>query len=529
MKKKSFWHLSVICLVIFVVCIVGNRDVQAKTKDFAGTRTVDFMADKSDISNFINGGRPAFDLALRKSTPEWLSYKFASAGQDLRLTLSFEFDSYEDYEGKLEQLLGQKPQIVYKIDNGIYLLESFNAEALLNFIGFAMNADGSLSERQLKDIFSSVENKMILNGKEYTFEKRMNIRPDGGKAVKFDKLSVRTQIGSDSCSRSVIAEIDTKFASEDDVERAVSQFEVCGEVKKETLSETRYMLTVDFEAENMEELSQKTMTCLNAAVFFSSSEAYKDDETVKVVQTEYFDIETLLRNPTKEAVPFEDGSEMIEPSPFYYEAKYSENEFSIYSDDEAVQVSGGTIAAENMSTVTYMYEHPFTFSQAYMETKKSYPFGKITREVVFEVPITIASGYHEAVKKQLGENLSDGIVFDIYDEGMVRYYKLSYSSYFQEDIKKFALDMQNAGGMEIRDDGISMSGIRKTEKIIAICAAAVIVIIFIAVFMFKIRKFILNMKSHRNHKKETQGWFCPQCGNYNAPQHRFCSRCGHQK
>lgn len=538
MRKRILQFFAAFCLLAFSVCTAGYTDARAadiqEDTEFFGSRCVRFAADKSDVDNFINGGRPALDLALRKSTPSWLVYKLASDGRDLSLTLSFDFESYEDYEKKLEQLLGHEPYNVYKNDGGIYLMESFNAEALLNFVGLTLNEEENLSEFQLNQIFSADENKMTLNSKDYVFERRVSINPDGAAAVKADALSVRTAVDSDGVYRRTIEmEIDTKYAPESDVDRAEEQFETLGDVKRETLSDTRYALSVEFEAQNIGGLSEKTMSGLNAAVSVSERESYKDDDTVSVARTEYFDTEALLRNTSGEAVAFGAEGGTIEPSKFYFEFFYPEASDSLSSDNEAVTVADGYVAARDEAMITYNYEKPFSFSEVYMTTRKDSLFGKINREIVYKLPVTVAGAYHETVRAQFEKSLADGMVFDIYDEGTVRYYKISYSSYFQKDIIAFTDSIREAGGMEIRDDGVTLSGIRKYEKLTVICGAAVIAVVILIIIIVKIRKLVKHLKSRRNGRKAAEtparGWYCSQCGNYNEPDYRFCARCGSQK
>ncbi len=422
--------------VIFMLCVFTGYSVLSALEEessagFSGNRCVKFNADKSDLDNFIDGGRAAFDLVLRSSTPSWLSCELSSDGRDLSLTISYTFDTFEDYSAHLTELLVSAPNLVYSAGDEMLLLEGYSAPELLNFLQTILSSMNCLKEKQLSDIFHVVFNEITVNANTHTFEQdRISIRPQNDTAVVFDSLEISTAgKKSGAYSRTITVQIDASVSGEDDVNAVRKRFKKAGKVKDTELSGAVAEISVTFDAKSQKEMTAKTMACLSAAVSVSEQQIYVDKSTVGVTRTEFFDLMELLRS---------------EDTPFTYSFEYPSYYNSVSSEDDTVSVTETAVTSRNEAYITFYYERGFAFSSVEITTDMSELFGKKARTVTLAAPVDLAVFYHDRIKEELQEHMVRGTVIDIFDEGGNRYYKLSFSSWFIKDVENFSKSVMNS-------------------------------------------------------------------------------------
>lgn len=391
---------------------------------FSGTRNVVFTADQSDLNNFINGGRPAFDIILRKSVPSWVSFDLSAAGRDINLTIRFDFTSFEDYKEKLGALLTYKPSLVYSTDKGMYLLESYSAIDLLTFTRSSLEAEGLSAEKSLSEIFKTTTNALYVNGEEYEGSQRISVRPDNKDPIKFDSLDISTVGKEDgSFSRKIDARVTKGEAS--DIAAITDRFQQIGET--EAVSGTE--IKVAFDAVDKEELTSKTMECLDTAASIAEEQSYKDDTTVTVVRTETLDWDTVLRD---------------KDSRFSYSLECPSYYKNITRVGEKTSAYEQTVKVNSRDALKYAYERGFQFSDIKIATDFSNLFGKKSRTITFSAPSNIAAAYHDIIKSQLETRLIPGTVLNIYDDIGSRRYELTYSSWREKDLEKFTRSILNS-------------------------------------------------------------------------------------
>ena len=422
--------------VIIMLCVFTGYSVLSALEEesgagFSGSRCVKFNADKSDLDNFIDGGRAAFDLVLRSSTPSWLSCELSSDGRDLSLTISFTFDTFEDYSAHLTELLVSAPNLVYSAGDEMLLLEGYSAPELLNFLQTILSSMNCLKEKQLSDIFHVVFNEITVNANTHTFEQdRISIRPQNDTAVVFDSLEISTAgKKSGAYSRTITVQIDASVSGEDDVNAVRKRFKKAGKVKDTELSGAVAEISVTFDAKSQKEMTAKTMACLSAAVSVSEQQIYVDKSTVGVTRTEFFDLMELLRS---------------EDTPFTYSFEYPSYYNSVSSEDDTVSVTETAVTSRNEAYITFYYERGFAFSSVEITTDMSELFGKKARTVTLTAPVDLAVFYHDRIKEELQEHMVRGTVIDIFDEGGNRYYKLSFSSWFIKEVENFSKSVMNS-------------------------------------------------------------------------------------
>lgn len=419
MKKRL---LCIVLVLILLTSLVLPADAVSK-EEFNGTRSMQVTADWSDLENYINGGRTAFDQILRGNMPEWFMYKIHTQGRDVTCTFSFSFTSFEDYQKKLTQLIMRTPAILYSREDSLLLLESCKSFELLNFLEAALNHHACLSEKTLQEIFRLTQSSIEINGKSYDASDSVCIRPENQEEFLIDELSVKTETRRNyGFSRTITAQV----KSGGDADALEAQFSQAGNAKIQKAEKT-YQVSVSFDAASQAELVSKTMAALNSPTFISEQQKASDNNTVTVERTEFFDLDHLLR---------EGGS-------FTYTYVYPSYCDNLISENGSAQISASTVTSRGESFVVYTYQRKLQFRSMDICTDLSSPSGKITRSITCTLPLDIAEEYHSAVTDRFKLNLVNGSVMDIYDEDDKRIYKISFSSFLHKEIEEFTAAILN--------------------------------------------------------------------------------------
>lgn len=421
-------NLKKTLIIFWLTCICFHSSLlktQAEESIFTGVRTMELKADQSDIENFINGGRTAFDFVIRSHAPEWLNYTLKTVGRDAYLNFSFEFTSYDDYCAKLEELLQYAPSVVWIEDNGTLLVENFDSFELLNFFNSGLEEAGCLIEKTPEELFSNITLDTIeINGEEHRIEGRVNIRPKGRESIKFDEVEMSTVGRKDGTfNRSIIVKLNSASKGQKNVEDIIERLCQMAKVKEEYLIEGGVKITADFEAYNSEDLVRKTMICLNATTSIQEMEEYVDDTTVRVKRVEFIDISSLLNENGVFRYSYE--------FPSYYQNVTGK-------EDSAVIINETSMVSQNESYMECYYERGFQFDEIEIYSDFSSWFGKKKRTVKLNTDIDTAQFYHEVIKEELSNKLEKGMILDIYDDGKKRCYEISYSSYLMKEIEEFS-------------------------------------------------------------------------------------------
>lgn len=416
--------LSLFLAICFVLLSATPAFAQGEESAFSGSRTTVFTIDYSDLENFVEGGRSAFDLALRKQKPDWLNATVTTKGRDLYLSFSFAFSTFEDYKAKLAELLTAEPAIVYSNSDGVMLIESFSASELLNFINYALLAEtNSFTEFKIEELFKISANTLTVNGESYNQEERICIIPESQETVKFDTLEIITTAADDgSFSRTITVSLNTENVSEKEIALVEKRFKSVGNTTNEEGYYSR-TLTVDFTAHSLNELSTKTIQCLNVACAVTESLAYKEGTTVTVTRSEFIDWESLK------------SGEYSRIS-LKYIAPESHANLSI-PEDETTQINENEIYTDS-NTLICFYERAFSFNRVVITTDFSALNAKVTKKIDFVAPTYIVSNFHSKIKKTLTDKLTKGCTLNIYDEGSMRHYEVSFSSWFNKELNEFS-------------------------------------------------------------------------------------------
>lgn len=451
---------KILCIISAAALLTALPTVGAsaasENTDFSGTRTVVFTADKSDVDNFISGGRTALDIFVRGNAPETVGCKLSADDRDLTLMLSFDFSSYDDYCAKTAELLTSVPSVLYNTEKGLFLLESHETAELLTFLSAPLAAQGCLSERQLADIFNLTVNELTVGNDTYTFKEKVSVQPEGFTARRFDFVNIETSCDSGGAyKRSISVRIDD--CDEDTKKEVTKHFKSVGRVTEEEGSDCA--VNLEFSAKSEKELVSKTMQALLVAVSLNETERYIDENTVEVIREEYFDTASLLNDRGR--------FEYTYKYPSYY-GNLTAVSGNLTVNEDGLYASNQGFSSSDSDRITCRYERGFRFERVDISTDFSDIWGSITRKVRFISRTDYAAPCHDIIKAELTEKLTDGVTLNIYDKGGNRFYEFELKAWYMSDIDEFTKTVLSDDAYSEISDSLLPYGFSKGEEYIAV-------------------------------------------------------------
>lgn len=381
-----------------------------------GTRSVTFTSDISNMNNYINGGRAAFDLSLRKNAPEWLNYSLKADGRNVVTSVSFDFASYSELTERLGVLICSSPSVVYSNDDGEMYVEGFSSTELLNFAVLPISGGAA----EVVDVFKTSDNTLSLNGKTHGSDgSMMSVFDEDRLAV--DSLRIDTELDDGQFKRTVRVYI--KNDEKSHIKTIQKHFKTVGQPTLEGIGNGR-TFSVEFSANTRSELNTKTMMCLCVPVFQSETQRYIDENTVRVTVTEYIDFESIMCEGSKDFCFKTDLSD-----------KY--RNFEVNNSD-GLMLNGNSVSAHNVGKIVVSYDADPGFTSVDIINDYSSLIGKLKQTVIFKMPSSVAEYYHTEIKDELAKKLKKGCSLDIYDENGYRCYAMSFSSMSLGNINSFS-------------------------------------------------------------------------------------------
>lgn len=405
---------------------------------FAGTRQLEFTVDSSDLENFVNGGRSALDLRLRMAAPDWLDFSLSAQDRSVILSMGFSFRDQQEYRDRLAALLGHSPGLLCLTEDDLCVLEGHPAARLLGFLQTALSAGDGVDEVQLQDLFQCTQNDITINGDDYSGGDWLTVYEGEGPA-RLDGLTVTTAAQEDgSFVRRIEALIDRTAGSAGRVDTLTEQMERVTAVQRQAVSDSVTSVTAEFTALDIDELTQKTMLCLNVPVSLARAQRYPDGQTVLVDQQEDLDVEDLLH----------------EGSDFRYVFTFPAYAQNVTARSAGTTAEGTTLSAMGQAHIRCRYKAKPAFSSVTVTEDCSSLLHRVTRTTVFSVPSQLAEPFHEDWKLQLERRYPAGTEIDIRDEGGMRTYQVVEHSPAGVQIKYSPLPF---GHCTVSDEGRTMA------------------------------------------------------------------------
>ena len=420
MKRSTAKILSLILSLILTICIfpfsvVADNDTPT---DFCGTRKIVFIADGSDVENFISGGRSALELALRKNAPNWLDFDVSGDTRDVSITLSFNFSSFSSYKKKTALLLTYEPIIFYSDFMGITLVERHDVHELLGFISQALDTESSNSEKNLSEIFTVNSNVISFGSEEISIGSPTNIRPDDAAVNIYEKLNIHTFANENgSFSRRITASVAAQHSTVKDNFKEYGKF-IEGENGE---------FSVEFSAKSFEDLINTTKNAIKGIVVGESKTVYNGKGEYSIGFNESFDLEGILAK---------DGS-------FSYAFVCPDSSTSVTSDVTSAEIADNTVSVHGIADIALSYKSPVKLSSINISTDMSNVLGKIARKITLKMPLDFAEDAHETLMKSLSKELPDGITLTVWDDDTDRIYEYSFNAYSIDELSELTKSVVN--------------------------------------------------------------------------------------
>lgn len=249
------------------------------SKDGKGTRTITATLSTENLSEHVEGGLKAITASLKKHTPEQLNFKGLKENKEENeaiATFTMAFDSFEDYEKKINELLllsnkesaAEINTVIESNDfvNGFATEENFTSSELLTWAKDGLVSDGVIEESNASNVFSDGTSKVKYEGKDYeSSSARINV--DKIKDHGFDEINVNTTLNEDGTfEQEIIYLIDKEKAKKlgDKLTGFLAKATVDGQLEDYYGEASKNGYTQKFGAADSAQLSSKTNQALGS-------------------------------------------------------------------------------------------------------------------------------------------------------------------------------------------------------------------------------------------------------------------------
>lgn len=178
MKIKKM-VLSIGLVFLFMLCLTGcsQKRVDVQTvlilkDDHSGSRQMRLTINKKDFEAVFTGSVDALKEQLQENIPSALEWNPSDDGETYGFTFTLYFSSLEDYEKKVEEIIGRKtsitmeqPQSVFA--SGLRYQEDFTSIDLMGWVGDLLVSQGYLNQEAAKTLFEESAATVSFRGTEY--------------------------------------------------------------------------------------------------------------------------------------------------------------------------------------------------------------------------------------------------------------------------------------------------------------------------------------------------------------------------
>lgn len=421
--KKLYCFLAVILLALVLSISAAAEPALDPESRFEGSRTVCYVMDRSELENYVTGGRKTLETCFRVSRPSWLSVSYRTQETEVYLTLSFPFESFADYQAKLGELMGRDPVIYFRQEEGrsVYT-EAFSAMDLLGFVRNTLEQQGLLQAYAFDRLVRFSSGEMVLNDQTYDTGRRFGINNDA-LDLQASAVSVSTLWDGSGFSRTIRMIVADDQLGADTKDRLYARFESgLGELSSASAgSSTTY--TAHFTADTMEQLMEKSILLLDVEDSVDQTAAYLDDDNVTVRFQENLDVSSLMDPDTGRYTYV-----LILPDEF--------RNINLPEDTPCTAEGQQISCAVPGETVEFSYERLFAPRDVSLTLDLSSQTGRMEAVLRCTVDLSVADAYHQQVKNDLQQTLCNGQVLNIYDQEDCRVYEIRTDSWFLWQFRK---------------------------------------------------------------------------------------------
>lgn len=564
--------LIICCSFIGTVYANGEEDLR-----FEGSRTLVCTFDRSDLNNFIDGGSAAFEEMLKELDTNWSTCSIEKMKRDMKVTISFSFNSKDEYESRMKDLLGYRPVVIYQTSDNFIFAENFESGEMLNVVQNRLLSEGMLSELKFDSLLNVEVCTMILNGTEYTTTDNFDVR--NNNSFKYDDLDIMTVAQNDgSFERTIKVGIKSDNLTAEIKNAVTNNFAASGDFVDKSGNGENFSAEVNIKAANNYELSRKTLLASGVTISTIENEIAEQD-FVRVNCTEKIGIKKVVN---------ESGDFTYDYTyPAYYKDLQIEEADKLSLTDNRIKYSGEEGKFE------YSYQRGLKLFSLKIITKCDNIIKGIDRTIILAVPKETANVFDAKLSDALNliKEKYKGTQTSSEIDGENKLYLIEYYSHKEQNIAEFTQSVLK-GGCQIEyhnsllpfsrnkiaenmrvgsiinnmipvseveciynlpkksiisESGnvdytfydneyssvISASGTiniqYKTFNIIVIAVAFATLLLFavlIILVVIKIKKKMVKIKSALMNKPNKNKKFCTKCGSEINGNVNFCTKCG---
>ena len=356
--------------LVFAFSLISSA-AWAEEIEFSGSRTLICSFDRSDLNNFIDGGSKSFEKVLKSLNLNNCEIETEKIDRELCVTISFPFNSLDEYEACMQEFLGYKPVIVYETDDDFIFAENFDSSEMLNFAETELINQDMLKELKFDRLLKVNTCSITINGNTYDTTDNFDVRDSD--SVKFDRIDIITTGNDDGTFERVIkARIYGSNCTKTAMNTVKTYFDMAGAGAYSGGSGgTDFMAEVVIDAVNQYDLSKKTLIACGVTVRTIEKEIPQDNY-VLVDCTEKIGVKKVLN---------EGGSYNYEFTfPEYYRNLQDVPPMNLLSGRNKLMYSG------DEGIIKYRYHRGLKISSLTIITDLSDIMGNIVREITFTVP-----------------------------------------------------------------------------------------------------------------------------------------------
>lgn len=412
----------IFCVVMSFMCFSANGVFAEKTT-FSGERTIICTFDRSDLNNFVDGGYNSFEEALNEIDKSRYNCNIEKLKRDVKITISFSFESKDEYESYLKELLGYRPVVIYQTGENFIFAENFEAGEMLNIVQKNLLSKNRLKELKFDSLLNVENCTMTLNGKNYETKQNFDVR--NNNQFKYDDIDIISVAKNDGTfERTIKANINKDNLTSAIRKAVIGNFKAAGDFKDNNKDGDNLSVEVVINAENQYDLDMKTLLASGITVSTIESET-NDKDFVNVECIEKLGIKKLLN---------ENGTYSYEYTyPNYYKNLQIVTTENLSLNDNKIVYSG------DYGKFEYSFQRGLKLSSLHIKTNYDNFFKRIERTIILGVPMETAEVFDEKIQNALNtakdENKKAKI--NINTDGENKLYSIVLSSRNVEDICNF--------------------------------------------------------------------------------------------
>ena len=172
MKKYVISALLVIMVLFLCGCGCEVNSQVTVFPDESGLRIMELTIPKSEIKTYGKVSLSEIDTLLAENCPECMTYSYEEDKKTAKATFSLHFDSYEDYEQKLNSFCDGNAEIYGSMTKSpfaqeVEYSESLSTREMLKWIPDVLIENKVLNERYRASVFEKFSTKLTFMGKDY--------------------------------------------------------------------------------------------------------------------------------------------------------------------------------------------------------------------------------------------------------------------------------------------------------------------------------------------------------------------------